>query len=628
MASPSIEQIIAQIRTALFGKDVRENIALGIEKCYAEVPSDAVKYTAQSLTTAQKTQARTNIDAANTSDLSQNVYTMGLSFDEQVGLRKLFDPSYYESGRLNPQGNVYDDPEPHFTSDFIPVRGGQIINFTFETTDYHHRVAEYDNNKQFINITPYSSATSMTLTTNSKYIRFSAPIAELNTAQIYTTDMLGPKLDNLKFYLDLENNVLGYSVFPTYNFAIYDPSNETEIGTEIGVTYTLPGDSFAVNMKLNPKKSTRQRIYAVVAFSGAIYPNRIIAVNIYDSSGNVLPSIERQVSKIHDGINYTILGIELDDTDNYDMLNVLVSYGFSTSGRDIKIEKAIVVNDLPVVPKQDVYIDAGPGRSFPTFTSVFNYCKGRPFVRYHVRWYGDGTPHDISLENGNTDPNGLYIPENVVEIVGAGDRDDNIIIDSYNNGTGAAFWVEYGVTIRNIYFKGTGKYCIHIDDPHNINHDTVIENCRFYHASGGSGSIGVGFQAQYTLTIRNNWFERDTDAGIRVHNWDYGTQNNNHLIIEGNKFSANAMVHAIHLYTVSRYDYGFPICIVKSNDFNGLDIMLSEEDYQNFGIGNHWRVWGQNNSETSVTITHHDNANYSGCVEIFMPTAEVTDTKL
>ena len=65
--SPSIEQIVAQIRTAIFGKDVRENIALGIEKCYSEVPSDAVKYTAQSLTTAQKTQARTNIGAVNAS---------------------------------------------------------------------------------------------------------------------------------------------------------------------------------------------------------------------------------------------------------------------------------------------------------------------------------------------------------------------------------------------------------------------------------------------------------------------------------------------------------------------------------------------------------------------------------
>ena len=43
MASPSIEQIVAQIRTAIFGKDVRENIALGIEKCYEDSENNAKK---------------------------------------------------------------------------------------------------------------------------------------------------------------------------------------------------------------------------------------------------------------------------------------------------------------------------------------------------------------------------------------------------------------------------------------------------------------------------------------------------------------------------------------------------------------------------------------------------------
>ena len=33
---PSIDQIVGQIRTAIYGKDVRENIALGIEECYAD----------------------------------------------------------------------------------------------------------------------------------------------------------------------------------------------------------------------------------------------------------------------------------------------------------------------------------------------------------------------------------------------------------------------------------------------------------------------------------------------------------------------------------------------------------------------------------------------------------------
>lgn len=35
----TISQIVAQIRTAIFGKDVRENIAQGIEKCYTDVSS-------------------------------------------------------------------------------------------------------------------------------------------------------------------------------------------------------------------------------------------------------------------------------------------------------------------------------------------------------------------------------------------------------------------------------------------------------------------------------------------------------------------------------------------------------------------------------------------------------------
>ncbi len=33
---PTIDQIVAQIRTAVYGKDVRENIAEGIEKCYLD----------------------------------------------------------------------------------------------------------------------------------------------------------------------------------------------------------------------------------------------------------------------------------------------------------------------------------------------------------------------------------------------------------------------------------------------------------------------------------------------------------------------------------------------------------------------------------------------------------------
>ena len=39
---PSIDQIVEQIRTAVYGKDVRENIAEGIEKCYEETAQISV----------------------------------------------------------------------------------------------------------------------------------------------------------------------------------------------------------------------------------------------------------------------------------------------------------------------------------------------------------------------------------------------------------------------------------------------------------------------------------------------------------------------------------------------------------------------------------------------------------
>ena len=47
MASPSIQEIVAQIRTAIYGRDVRENIALGIEKCYGDNASISVQQIGQ-----------------------------------------------------------------------------------------------------------------------------------------------------------------------------------------------------------------------------------------------------------------------------------------------------------------------------------------------------------------------------------------------------------------------------------------------------------------------------------------------------------------------------------------------------------------------------------------------------
>lgn len=70
----TIAQIVAQIRTAVYGRDVRENIAQGIEKCYTDVTSgktaanaaaDAANAAASNVQTAISN-ANTAANAANT----------------------------------------------------------------------------------------------------------------------------------------------------------------------------------------------------------------------------------------------------------------------------------------------------------------------------------------------------------------------------------------------------------------------------------------------------------------------------------------------------------------------------------------------------------------------------------
>jgi len=63
----TIAQIVTQIRTAIFGKDVRENIAQGIEKCYTDVSTGkTLAETAASNANAKATAAQTAASTANT----------------------------------------------------------------------------------------------------------------------------------------------------------------------------------------------------------------------------------------------------------------------------------------------------------------------------------------------------------------------------------------------------------------------------------------------------------------------------------------------------------------------------------------------------------------------------------
>lgn len=91
--SPSIEQIVAQIRTAIFGKDVRENIALGIEKCY-EDSTDVVKHS-EIVNNLEQTDPEKVLDARQGKIISDALTTGAGKIEWQQGFYSTTDGVYH-----------------------------------------------------------------------------------------------------------------------------------------------------------------------------------------------------------------------------------------------------------------------------------------------------------------------------------------------------------------------------------------------------------------------------------------------------------------------------------------------------------------------------------------------------
>ena len=94
----TIQQILAGIRTAIFGKDVRENIAQGIEKCYSDVSAG--------VTTADAAATRANTAAARSesinTQLGNNAADIVIINTDQPNLNKEFNKIW-----IKPDGTEY-----------------------------------------------------------------------------------------------------------------------------------------------------------------------------------------------------------------------------------------------------------------------------------------------------------------------------------------------------------------------------------------------------------------------------------------------------------------------------------------------------------------------------------------
>lgn len=97
----TISQIVAQIRTAIFGKDVRENIAQGIEQCYTDVSAG--------VTTADTAAGRANTAA----ERSESINTeLGDNVDDLVIIQQTEPDPIPEFNKIwiKPEGTEYIIP--------------------------------------------------------------------------------------------------------------------------------------------------------------------------------------------------------------------------------------------------------------------------------------------------------------------------------------------------------------------------------------------------------------------------------------------------------------------------------------------------------------------------------------
>lgn len=94
----TIQQILIGIRTAIFGKDVRESIAQGIEKCYDDVSSG--------VTTADAAANRANTAALRSETINQelgdNADDLVIINSNQPALTKEFNKIW-----IKPDGTEY-----------------------------------------------------------------------------------------------------------------------------------------------------------------------------------------------------------------------------------------------------------------------------------------------------------------------------------------------------------------------------------------------------------------------------------------------------------------------------------------------------------------------------------------
>ena len=139
MPSPTIQQIVAQIRTALFGKDVRENIALGIEKCYEDatngIPTSAITRDLNVTASGKVLDARAGKDLNDkfdnyipTTNIVNNLSSSSTTKVLGAGQGKALNDKF---GNYIPTANIVNGLTETESGKVLDARQGKVLNEKF-----------------------------------------------------------------------------------------------------------------------------------------------------------------------------------------------------------------------------------------------------------------------------------------------------------------------------------------------------------------------------------------------------------------------------------------------------------------------------------------------------------------
>lgn len=183
----TIDQIVTKIRTAIFGKDVRENIAQGIEKCYTDVSTgttlaETAASNADAKATAAQTAASTaNTAATNASNAANAANTAAGNLKSAINNNENDITGLAESCEAAKQKNFFDP------SVLIPVK---YANNTVYTVDETGITVKFTDSNNPANVAPLFALKKGTYTisvTNACRIQFFADGAQVFDARNTTS---------------------------------------------------------------------------------------------------------------------------------------------------------------------------------------------------------------------------------------------------------------------------------------------------------------------------------------------------------------------------------------------------------------------------------------------------------